>query len=179
MDVRQTPNHDPVGPSPSIYHAAHAGDIDAISRLLNQHPELINEPSKITSLTALHFARDAATVNALIRRGAQVDVRDSQGRTPLHRHRQYADLGVVAVLARSGADLRARDDIGMTPMFLAAASSNSEGESIVRLLLGYGVPLDLNSALVLGWDDAARKLLADDPDAVAGAPMPDWLLMNA
>jgi hypothetical protein len=64
-------------------------------------------------------------------------------------------------------------------MFLAAASRNPQGEDIVRLLLGYSVPLDLNSTLMLGWADAARKLLTDVTEAVARAPKPDWLLINA
>ncbi len=52
-------------------------------------------------------------VTALLSRGAQVNQRDADGRTPLHCAQSR---GVAEVLLRAGADVRARDANGLTPV---------------------------------------------------------------
>ena len=56
---------------------------------------------------------DLQIVTALLSRGAQVNQRDADGRTPLHCAQSR---GVAEVLLRAGADVRARDANGLTPV---------------------------------------------------------------
>jgi ankyrin repeat protein len=59
---------------------------------------------------------------ALASRGARVDARDRDGRTPLHLAR---DGETVKLLLRLGADINARDAAGDTPLHVQAASQGS------------------------------------------------------
>ena len=56
---------------------------------------------------------DLQIVTALLSRGAQVNQRDADGRTPLHCAQSR---GVAEVLLRAGADVQARDANGLTPV---------------------------------------------------------------
>jgi len=56
---------------------------------------------------------DMQVVTLLLGRGAQVNQRDANGRTPLHCAQSR---GVADVLLRSGADVTARDASGLTPV---------------------------------------------------------------
>ena len=68
---------------------------------------------------------DAAEVTTLLEAGASTDVRDKDGRTPLH----YAfceDFGgpeAVAVLLKAGASMDVQDEDGQTPLDLADFSN--------------------------------------------------------
>lgn len=64
----------------------------------------------------------AAVAEALVSRGARVDSRDREGRTPLHLAR---DADTVKLLLRLGADANARDAGGDTPLHLRAATQGS------------------------------------------------------
>jgi ankyrin repeat protein len=53
--------------------------------------------------------------------GADVNVRDEWGCTPLHWTAYQGDAAIVPLLINAGADLNARDDVQRTPIQLAAA----------------------------------------------------------
>jgi ankyrin repeat protein len=69
---------------------------------------------------------------ALASRGARVDARDHEGRTPLHLAR---DAETVKLLLRLGADVNARDAAGDTPLHVHAASQGSL-EAVTALIQG-------------------------------------------
>lgn len=81
--------------------------------------------------TALHVAASSAAPDAaaaLLRLGAEVDARDRQCQTPLHRvakcwDREHAEacLGVVEALLEAGADPEAQDKKEASPLSLASA----------------------------------------------------------
>ncbi|PYI03525.1 ankyrin [Aspergillus sclerotiicarbonarius CBS 121057] len=85
-------------------------------------------------------------IRYLLRHGADVTMRDAEGRTPLHIAVRggYRRLGIAAALLEHGADPNALDKTGVTP--LAFAVGNSE---MVRLLLGHGGNVEVGCKPVL------------------------------
>ena len=89
---------------------------------------------------------ERAAVLRLLDRGADIDARDEQGRTALHRAAgscfqvgQRICRGVVAALLDRGADVDARDAGGSTPLHLAAGWYDS---GVVVELLRRGADVD-------------------------------------
>ncbi len=77
-----------------------------------------------------------AIVRSLIDRGARVDFRNRQGRTPLNHLAADAPATVLEPLLAAGADASLADDKGETPLSRAMASSADT--AVVSLLLRHG-----------------------------------------
>jgi ankyrin repeat protein len=81
--------------------------------------------------------------------GADVNVRDLYGWTPLHFAANCADTDIAGILLEKGADVHARSDDGSTPLLIAANNGRSE---VITLLLGAGADVhdkDENGATAL------------------------------
>jgi ankyrin repeat protein len=85
--------------------------------------------------TPLHWSRSAATSEALIAHGADVNRPNQAGRTPIFE----VDAGSVEALVNAGADLNGRDAEGDTPLHAAAEVSGDGNLAKVRALLAAGV----------------------------------------
>ncbi len=165
--------------APDIFGACHAGDAGRLIEILRDSPEAVHRLNDSRREAPLHYARNSQIAGILLRWGAEIDHRNADGQTALHFACKNGNLERAAFLARSGAELRTPDGFGYTAMLRAAYTRGDEGVDIVRLLMGYGVPLDLNSALVCGLSGPAREILAGGPAAVASAPKPEDLLRDA
>lgn len=87
---------------------------------------------------ALHkavMARDAETVEVLLRYGAKVNAKSSDGWTALHMAAQHGETESAEVLLRHGADVNAQDDLGFTALEYAESRRHSD---LARLLRSYG-----------------------------------------
>ena len=93
--------------------------------------------------TALAF-RDCPTELArwLVEQGADVEARDTYGRTALHEH-AASWQGQIETLVNLGADIHATDKDADTPLHKAAKSAKVEA---VRTLLGLGARADVINA---------------------------------
>jgi len=128
--------------SASLLEAARRGDEVALKKSLEQGAD----PNCADSLgnTALHIAAKkpgaVRLVYALIEAGANVNAKNTQGWTPLHR---TLEPQVAQALIDHGADLRARDSMGSTPLHTAVsgwlrlgAVNNRNGEAVTH---GHGL----------------------------------------
>ena len=77
--------------------------------------------------------KDAAT--ELIKRGADVNLADDDGDTPLHGAAQTGNVEVMQLLLEKSANPNARNSVGGTPLMWAAVYNNEEA---AKLLLKAG-----------------------------------------
>ncbi|MGB7344066.1 MAG: ankyrin repeat domain-containing protein [Pirellulaceae bacterium] len=79
----------------ALFRAAYSYDLDTVNEILARRPELV-DCKDIHGRTPLHEActqGDTKTVRALLKRGADVTVRDANGQNPAERaaaHNQHA-----------------------------------------------------------------------------------------
>ena len=112
---------------------------------------------------------DIELVKALLlsNHGADINLRDNWGKTPLHRATCNGHEAIVKLLLDKGADINLQDDwLFWTPLHWAASKGH---EAIIRLLLDKGTDINLKNNLgytPLHWaaslgHEATVKLLLD------------------
>ncbi|CAA0813035.1 Acyl-CoA-binding domain-containing protein 2 [Striga hermonthica] len=105
-------------------------------------------------MDAIHgFAREGDEEKLLkcIESGVPLNIKDSEGRTPLHWAVDRGHLNVTALLLGKSADVNAKDDEGQTALHYAAVC---ERTSIAELLLKHGADIDIKD----NEGDAPRDL---------------------
>ena len=85
-------------------------------------------------LAALNMGQDS--LDDLLSRGANPNVKDDRGRTPLHHAAFYGYAENVEALLAAGADANARDKKGWTP--LNAADSGRNDRRVIKILRAAG-----------------------------------------
>jgi ankyrin repeat protein len=127
-------------------------------------------PKEMTGLHLAAYFGVKASVQLLLDRGADVNLKESEGRTSLCWASESGHIEVVRLLLKKGADLEAADGYGWTPLHLALWSGHIE---VVRLLLEEGVDLEaagrdgwtpLHWASESGQIEAVRLLLEEGAD---------------
>ncbi|XP_056160247.1 acyl-CoA-binding domain-containing protein 2 [Syzygium oleosum] len=101
------------------------------------------EPGTESKLDAIHgFAREGETENLLkcIEGGVSVNVKDSEGRTPLHWAVDRGHSKVVELLVSKDADVNAKDDEGQTPLHYAVVCDR---EGIAKFLVKQNASTDV------------------------------------
>ena len=109
--------------STALMHAAASGSIDVMRMLIEAGAEVGAANSR--QATALHWAQpDAAKVALLLSKGAAVDPKTVEGRTPLYVAATLAaGLPSMQLLLEAGANPNADTLVGATPLFPAVNSS--------------------------------------------------------
>ncbi len=166
-------------PGASVVKAIRGGDVQALKRLLGEHPRLVTasivgagEKCRVdgTLRTLLHVATDwpghfpnaAATVMALIDAGADVNARFTgpHPETPLHWAASSDDVEVLDALLDAGADIEAPGAVigGGTPL----ADAVTFGQwRVAGRLVERGARTTLWQAAALGLADRVDQHFAD------------------
>jgi ankyrin repeat protein len=160
----------------ALVRAIRGGDIDALTRLLDEHPELASVKLRRNkgTHTPLHVAADwpgyfpngPAVVNLLISRGADPNAPvtgGSHSETPLHWAASSDDVDVAAALITGGANIEATGAsiAGGTPLDDAVGYGCWH---VARLLVERGARVDrLWHAAALGRMSRVEELLAGHP----------------
>lgn len=143
--------------------AIRTGDVDALRRLLRDHPELAT--ARIGGRSPLHIATDwpghfpnvAATISALVEAGADVNARfeGAHSETPLHWAASCDDVEALDALLDAGADIDADGAViaGGTP--LADARAFAQWRTAHRLV-ERGAATTLTDAATLGLLDRVQ-----------------------
>ena len=164
-----------------LMHAASSGSIEAMRALIEAGADVGAANSR--RATALHWAQpDAAKVALLLSKGAVVDAKTVEGRTPLYVAATLA-AGIPSLqrLLEAGANPNAETLVGATPLFPAVNSS----VEMAKLLLDKGA--DPNHATksgvtpILFTRDAAvvELLIARGADARARSKIGETAVMDA
>jgi ankyrin repeat protein len=95
-----------------LFDAARHGDADRLARLLDDHPDKLHARAKPYEWTLLHLAaRHLASVDLLLKRGLDVNVREKGDNTyAMHWAAAAGELDVVRRLANAGGDVVGHGD---------------------------------------------------------------------
>jgi len=149
-----------------VFEAAAFGDLDRLSEILSEAPELVDARSG-DGFTPLHLAAffgQTDAVRLLLARGADVDPVGTgwMTGTPLHAAAAGSHAAIVRMLLEAGADPTTRQRHGFTPLHAAAA--NGDLASVEALLAAGADPNATNEdgATPVDLADASGDLVVSD-----------------
>jgi ankyrin repeat protein len=119
----------------TLLHVAARGGLDErVLQLLTSHGLKVGDASK-TGLRPIHLA-SVKSIPVLIAAGADINAKDEDGRTALHRAAREGRNDVVAELIRNNASVHSTDNRGRTPLHLAAMATGAD--AVIETLLAAG-----------------------------------------
>ena len=149
----------------SIFKAAELGDINSIKGYIEQGVNLNERQGSEYGFTPLHFAvhsNRVETVEFLIGKGANVNIVDWWGRTPLFFVIRSRDGNhpLLGLLLENGADINARDATGATVLHYASLydmrlfNGRKRPDPLAVELIEYGAKVNVrddNGTTPLDW----------------------------
>ncbi len=128
-------------PREPLVRAAHSDDIDALKQLLvgKPNPNVRDKHSHTTALEHAIFNANREILQLLLTAGADVNLRDSLGQTPIMMLGEKITPEIVWDLIRAGAKVNLRDQEGNTALIEAGACNNLE---VLKELLEAGAKVD-------------------------------------
>ena len=120
---------DVAGNTPLLLHTSSAWLNTRISRLLCPNPSSANLCNLDGSYPVLEVVKSTCSarqgaLSVLVKAGAQLDVVNSLGSTPLHLACSNSDWSSARILVRSGARVDIEDSLGRTGFFIALQNNN-------------------------------------------------------
>jgi ankyrin repeat protein len=112
--------------------------VDWIKRLLFRKKylmEVLSPPDVISELHIAAYEGDVERVKKLLEKGANPNIQDEVGRTPLRNAAFKGHVDVVKLLLEHGADPNIQNEYGDTPLHMAVYWGRVD---VVKLLLEYG-----------------------------------------
>ncbi|XP_055848105.1 ankyrin-3-like isoform X2 [Episyrphus balteatus] len=92
--------------------------------------------------TPLHYAcenGDFEIVKVLLKNGANVSFKTTEGLTPLHFACKNGNVETIDILLNSNADINARANNSLTPLYMAVENSHREA---AKILMEHGAPIN-------------------------------------
>ncbi|TYH93196.1 hypothetical protein ES332_A13G236400v1 [Gossypium tomentosum] len=129
----------------TIHGFAQYGDLDALRKLLNDNPSLLNERNPVMAQTLLHVSAGYDRVDIvkflLDWQGPEkieMEAKNMYGETPLHMAAKNGCNEAARLLLVHGAFIEAKANNGMTPLHLAVWHTiRSDDYATVKTLLEY------------------------------------------
>lgn len=137
-----------------LHEAVRRGDLDTVRKLVKAGPDL-NKRKGEFGTTALHIAAVGVTLGpapytyriehvreialVLIAHGADVNLRDNLGDTPLCKAATHNNCEVAQILIEAGADIDTPTASGRRPLHIAAHWGHTE---IAKLLIEHGADIN-------------------------------------
>lgn len=129
-----------------LTEAIRHGNVGVV-KLLIKHGSKVNARNAVYKRWPIHVAaiqnrNDShfSVIEALLKSGARIDVKDIKGRTPLHHLARHADIKTVRLLLNRDSNVNVKDYNGQTPLTFAVRQENVE---LVRLLVDHGSKVDV------------------------------------
>lgn len=107
---------------------------------LREWATLENEYEKMPNLFHVINEDDLDILKVLITAGADLNIQNEEGWTPLHIAALHNNTEIVSMLVTAGAHLNVQNESGLTPLIVAASNNNKE---VVQILIFAGADLDL------------------------------------
>lgn len=151
----------------AFFAACAAGDVAALCDLLDRHPGVARE--RLRGTTGLHVAvRHPAAVGLLLERGADPNARDAgDNALPLHFAAGHGPVESVRALLDAGSDVHGSGDAHRLDVIGWATCFAEARRDVVDLLVERGARHHVFSAIALGDPDLLRRIVEDDPHALA------------
>jgi ankyrin repeat protein len=146
----------------TVLHAAAQGELTEPVLTL-----LLSKGLKVTDVDSggmqpMHYA-SAKSVAVLQKAGAEIDAKDSLGRTPMDIAAKEGESDVVTEMLNHSASVFSKDNKGRTPLHYAAIGSKSDG--VIEALLAHGAPITARDD-----DGEVPRDLAKEPDSDPRSP---------
>ncbi|KAM6122287.1 arf-GAP with coiled-coil, ANK repeat and PH domain-containing protein 2 [Pterocles gutturalis] len=125
-------------PSPGLqlYRAAFEKNLPDMAEALAHGAEVnwVNaEENKATPLIQAVRGGSLVTCEFLLQNGANVNIRDTKGRGPLHHATVLGHTGQVCLFLKRGANQHATDEDGKDPLSIAVEAANADIVTLLRL----------------------------------------------
>jgi len=148
-----------------LWSAASSGDLEGVKSAIEDgadvdyHVTPFKDDARMSALQVSAMNGHADIVALLVKRGANINIVDNTGDTPLITASLFHKTNVIEVLIASGADVRHAGTWGHTPLHWAAMNGEP---NTARLLLEHGATVNaLNDAGLTPLDLASNALVAD------------------
>ena len=157
-----------------IIEAARTGNVERLTRLLDEHPDKLHlkvPPYDASLLFPAAQSGNVAAVDALLHRGLDVNYRESGDNTcALHWVAAQGNFAMARRLIDAGSDVIGDgDDHALNVIGWATCWDGCDDDAhraVVDFLISHGARHHIFSAIAMSLADEVRRIVADDPAAL-------------